>query len=783
MKKILVSIAALLTTVITTARAQTPVSAPIWSDVDNNISQLQYRNSEVTDKSNMKAKVFRNLSADFHLLNQQMQQSKLSVEVPLPNGETVLFDLNENAVLPKALAKKYPSIRTFTGVQKNNPAHTGRFDITPQGFHGLFNYQGKTVFIDPQFKNDQFQYASYYKSDAQSLTVQATDIATKVKSVNKLLSAKSASGLPINKTYRIAFATTGEYSEFHGGTKELVLAALATLTNRMNEVFQRDLAISLQLIAESEAVIFLDANSDPFANNDNDVYQNAVVLQQYVGNDKFDIGHLVTTGAGGLAGVGVACDNDLVDEGDINSGVWKALGVTGSPAPSNDSFYIDFVAHELGHQFGAEHSFNALSGACSGNRWQSSAFEPGSGSTIMAYTGICGEANLQSNSDDYFHIESIKEMTEYLTNDPWGIGQSCGVTFDNGNTAPEVDAGIDYQIPANSPFRLTATATDKNSDELTYTWEQVDLGEASFDLETMVDDSSRPIFRSFKPTSIPYRVFPQLESILSGELMVGENYPTTTRQLNFKVTARDNRGGVSWDQMMISVNAEAGPFIITQPIAGEFWKNEVESKLQWDVANTDLAPINCKTVDISFSSDGGDNFDLILAQNTENDGEQLISTPVVDTTTARLKISCNDNIFFTISDEFQVLTPPIANDDAFTVEFESRNNTFDVLDNDTDLNPDDSLFITSVSYDGQGTVAIVNNTLVYSAPNNYDGIDRVHYQVADASGYQASAQVIITIKPKTKSKSSGGSLFSLNALALLWLIRRKHKIKRKFYIV
>lgn len=772
MKMFLAYTAALLMTAIIPVNAQTAIQSSVWTDIDKLDSHIQAKPSQLASTKNLKAKYYRSLNVDFYTLTQQMLNETLTIEVPLPDGEIVQFELSENQVLPTELSKKYPSIRTFNGVQVDNPIHTGRFDITPHGFHGLITYKGRSVYIDPQYQGNPFEYASYYKQDAQKLAAIPADLVKTVKNNANFLAAKSSTNMPINKTYRIAFSTTGEYSQFHGGTKELVLAALTTLTNRMNQVFERDLAVSLQLVAETDAVIFLEPLTDPFANNDNDVYENAVVLQEYLGNETFDIGHLVTTGAGGLAGVGVVCDNDLVDDTDPDSGVWKALGVTGSLAPTNDSFYIDFVAHELGHQLGAEHSFNSLSGACSGNRWDTSAFEPGSGSTIMAYTGICAPTNLQENSDDYFHVESIREITTYLTNDPWGIGQTCGQPFTNGNNAPIVEAGNDYVIPVNTPFILTAQASDIDGDDITYAWEQVDLGTASFDPETMIDDGSRPIFRSYQPSSGNYRLLPQLESILTGELVIGESYPTTNRDLNFKVTARDGNGGVASDSMIVNVDANSSAFIITQPSVGEFWQNETQSQIRWNVGNTNSTPINCLFVDIEFSANGGESFNTILATNTANDGEHTVSTPSVDSKNARLKVSCVDNIFFNISDEFEVFNPPVAKDDAYAVAFESKNNTFDVLVNDSDLTPGDNLSLISITYNGEGAVSIINNALVYTAPNNFTGSETLTYQVADKSGHRASATVTITVNEKTTSKSSSGALLWLNLMFFFVLIKR-----------
>lgn len=651
-------------------------ASPLWTEQEQHSVNVQSKGNQAEALINIKAKNSRLLLVNINALNKQLKSSQLQLELPLPNGQLVTFKLQQNSVLPSLLSAKYPTIKTFTGVQVGNLKNTGRFDFSSKGFHGAFNHNGETVYIDPQQRGNNELYLSYFKKDALPLTSISSDSTKQAgkKQITAELNALAAktNGLSsINKRYRIAFSTSAEYSVFHGNTKEQVLSAIVTLVNRMNAVFSRDLAVEFELAENSDAVIFLapqnpdgsyDFSQDPFDNTDNGVYENPAVAEQYIGSENYDIGHLLTTGAGGLAGVGVICENDEFIDGGVNyGGPWKAVGVTGSEAPTNDSFYIDFVAHELGHQLGAEHSFNSLSGACSGNRWAASAYEPGSGSTIMAYTGICAQTNLQTNSDDYFHVNSIIEMRDYLINSPYG--NSCGIPAESLNQPPVVDAGTDNVIPANTPFTLTAQATDIDNDTVYYTWEQSDLGTASFDPETMVDDGNRPIFRSIKPNIDSSRTFPQFSSLLTGELVNGENYPTTTRALNFKVTARDEQGGVAVDAVLVNVLADAGPFALTEPVNNDFWSEQAQSLVRWDVANTnDINGVNCQYVDIEFSANGGQSFDFILATATENDGEQIINTPVVNSKTARLKITCTDNVFFALSaKDFEVFNSTAEN--------------------------------------------------------------------------------------------------------------------------
>ena len=138
------------------------------------------------------------------------------------------------------------------------------------------------------------------------------------------------------------------------------------------------------------------------------------------------------------------------------------------------------------------------------------------------YFPLCGAEELFSN-DTYFHTASIEQIVNYTT---FGNGSSCPLVTSTENNPPNVDAGIDYTIPANTPFALTATASDPESDGLTYCWEEYDLGSAG---PPDTDNGDRPIFRSFAPAPRPTRTFPQLSDILSGTATFGESLPTTTR--------------------------------------------------------------------------------------------------------------------------------------------------------------------------------------------------------------------------------------------------------------
>lgn len=586
-------------------------------------------------------------------LQSNADSATILLTLPLPSGELVQFNLVASSVMAPELAEKYPQFKTFYGEQVGEPLNSGRFDLTSNGFHAMFKYQNETIFIEPAFKGTTDYYQSYARKTALKdenrirSKLQAPKINTALPSLPKVqrtandLNERNANTSTMNKatstirTYKFAVSAVGEYTQFHGGTKESALAELVTLTNRLNDVYQRDMSIKLELVADNDKIIYTDAATDPFNNDDNDGELNTAVIDAAIGANNYDIGHVVVTSGGGLAVLGGACFTN-----------YKGDGLTGSSQPVNDAFYIDYVAHEVGHQFGANHTFNASSGGCNGNRTSSAAYEPGSASTIMGYAGLCGSENLQNNSDPFFSAHSIDQITTFVAQP---ILNTCGTDGSQNNNVPVPNAGNDYTIPANTPFTLSGSASDADNDTLTYSWEQFDLGAASSSAAEMIDDGNRPIFRVFNPTNEAVRIFPQLASILSGNLVTGEAYPTTNRSLNFRLLARDNNGGVGSDATVITVQDTGQAFAVTSPLSTANWSAQQQT-VTWNVAGTNATPISCSQVDIMLSEDGGLNFSATLAQGVTNDGSHQVTVPNVSSTQTRVKVACSDNIFFAINE-------------------------------------------------------------------------------------------------------------------------------------
>ncbi|MCL4867929.1 MAG: DUF11 domain-containing protein [Anaerolineae bacterium] len=574
------------------------------------------------------------------------------ISLPMPDGSMARFHFSESPIMEAELEAKYPEIKSYIGRGADNPTLFTRFGWTYKGFHAVIFTDGPTIYIDPYSTGDKLHYISYSRADYTKILNEPFE--QHEPEIEPAIVAEIEAFIANNpemvigeqlRTYRLALATTGEYSIYHSAPNPPnvpdVLSELNVAMNRVNGVYEKDTAIRMVLIANNNLIIFLDPATDPYNNSSGSAMlgQNQTTLDNIIGDPNYDIGHVFSTGGGGVAQLGVPCRTGF-----------KARGVTGLPAPVGDPFYIDYVAHEMGHQYGALHTFNGNAGSCAGNRSASAAFEPGSGTTIMAYAGICGAQNIQANSDDHFHTHSIQEIVAYSTGT---FGNSCPVITNTGNTPPTANAGTGgFTIPINTPFILTGSATDPNAgDVLTYNWEQYDLGPAG---HPNSPTGSAPIFRSFSSVSVPFRVFPRMSDIVNNTQTIGELLPSYTRALNFRLTVRDNNvspsaGGVHWNLITFQVTDTAGPFVVTNPNTAITWPIGGTAPVTWNVANTNAAPVSCTGVNIGLSTDGGFTYPITLATNVPNNGSHNVVVPNNPTTQARVRVMCANNIFFDIS--------------------------------------------------------------------------------------------------------------------------------------
>ena len=587
--------------------------------------------------------------------------SEAILTLPLPDGRMERFRVVNSPIMAPELAARFSSIQVYAGQGVDTPEATVRFDVTPHGFHAMVMSPGETVFIDPYTPGDREHVIVYNRADFYASTSKrsegcmALELPQTSKGVKPSVSATHPAGKEVQtmglhpvsaasrvdngaqlRTYRLALACTGEYASFHGGNVGSVLAAMNTSMVRVNGIFERDACLTMELVANNDELIFLNGSTDPYSNGSGGsmLGQNINTCNNVIGSANYDIGHVFSTGGGGVAYLQSPCGGN------------KAGGVTGQGAPIGDPFDVDYVAHEMGHQYGGNHTQN---NSC--NRASSAAFEPGSASTIMGYAGICSP-NLQSNSDDHFHNHSINEMIAFTVN---GNGNTCAAITNTGNGVPTVDAGADgLVVPVSTPLELTATGSDPDGDAVTYNWEEYDLGPstASGDNNLTNPSGNQPIFRSFSSTTSPTRTLPRVQDLVNNSTTIGEHLPTYSRQLNFKCSIRDNRvggGGFSDDLKTMDVTANAGPFVVQSPNGGGTLEGNTNLNVTWDVAGTTSNGVNCSSVDIFLSTDGGYTFPTLLIAGTPNDGSATVLLPNVSTGQARIKVKGSNHVFFDIS--------------------------------------------------------------------------------------------------------------------------------------
>lgn len=585
------------------------------------------------------------------------QPSKLIITLPNIHGGYSNYWVYDNSAIEPNSSLKTSNIRSLKAVDTANKGNHISISISDIfGLHMMGSYTDGSVFYMDAYTKD-LNAVILYKRNALEVSKSKFNCFVNDDDFN-ITDFEYTQPLSYDnkrRSFRLALACTTEYANFHitnapvgvpksteDDKKNIVLAAMNVTITRINHIFERDINVHLNLISNNKDLIFI--NADNFSNNDayELINESQSVITSTIGSANFDIGHTFSTGAGGLAVVGSVCKNS-----------YKASGVTGQSAPVGDPFDVDYVAHELAHQFGAFHTFN---NSCQNNRSISSAMETGSGSTIMSYAGICFP-NVQSNVDAYYHYISIKNMQAFLAN------ATCAQQSTIGNSAPIINNILSKTIPYGTPFVLTTTATDADGDQLTYTFEQINSQIAP--QPPTATSTIGPAFRSLPPSQNNWRSFPNYATVLDGSThpngIVGnqwERLATVSRNYTFAATVRDNNpigGRVAFTEPINITVANTGPFVITYPsndpsTPKPIWYMGDTETITWNVAGTTANNINVNEVNILISTDAGATYTTLVA-NTPNDGTETITLPTNLTSTydARIKIEAVGNIFYTVS--------------------------------------------------------------------------------------------------------------------------------------
>ncbi|MTE26100.1 reprolysin-like metallopeptidase [Winogradskyella ouciana] len=687
-----------------------------WSQ-DNAIWQKEsLRSNEVLKESHQSLNNSQSFNLDTDRLRQSLmgvaQRSDNSVSTttilsfPNSDGKLERFSIKEASVMHPDLQAAYPEIRSYVGQGIDNASSVLRFSLSPYGFSGMIlSANGKNTFIEP-IGQDTNSYIVFNRKDRVNINNDfECSVTEQVNSVINNGTAFRNADDSILRTYRLAVSATGEYTQFHGGTVSNALAAINTTMTRVNGIFEVDFNVTLTLIANTTNVIYTNSGSDPYGNtttNYNSELQNT--LTSVIGEANYDIGHLFANlqNNGNAGCIGCVCVNNQ-----------KGSGWTSATNPVGDFFDVDYVAHEMGHQFGANHTWTH-----GGNEGTNVQVEPGSGSTIMSYAGITGATDVQANVHPNFHAVSIEQVTDYVKS------TSCQTNTNTGNVVPVITALSNYTIPRGTAFILEGSATDADtpSNALTYSWEQMDENNASTTYPSTTATTG-VAFRAYEPTSDSFRYFPRLQTIKTGATSwQWEAVPNVARTLNFRLTVRDNVAGGGTnnsDDMVVTVNGTAGPFVVNSPNTNVTWNAGTTQTITWDVAGTTGNGVNAANVDIFLSTDGGDTYPISLATGVTNDGSHNVVIPNNQGNQNRIMVRGSNNIFFDISDTNFTIDAPIPCNPIVPTGLSASNVSFNSATIDWDSNVGATF---DIRYREVGTTPYTNITGVTSNAYQLTGL-------------------------------------------------------------
>ena len=634
-------------------------SQNLWKEIDFN----QLKDEIVVKRNNIPNKAF------FYALNLEVLKTKLvnvpergqssttDVIIPFPTASGTIenFKVLSSPIMHPALATNYPMIKTFVAQGIEDPTAYMRFSVTQFGLHTMCLSGTKdATYIDPYTK-DTKHYIVYTKKSLGKDTQPFECLLGEANfSASKVVSNTNIQAIDDQKfrKYRLALSCSAEYGNVFatnvGTEKADIQAQMAISVNRVNTVYEIDFGIQLEFIANNDLLIYFgNTGSDPWNGTSNTI--SAQVIDNAIGVSNYDIGHNFNTSGGGNAGC-LSC----VCLSSSQNNTHKGRAYTGRANPTGDPFDIDYVAHEMGHQFGGYHTMNTCSRSGNGQ----TEVEPASGSSIMGYAGICN-TNVQNNSDAHFNYVNIRDVSNDIK--PGG-DCDCGLELSITNAPPTADAGVDYTIPKSTAYVLEGIATDPNGmSSLTYNWSQNDPTEASSNGSPQSTWAVGPLYRSIYPTSSPNRYLPDIAEVIVGNLTpTWEVTPSVGRTMDFAFMVRDNdiQGGQTADDLMtVTVAGNAGPFEVTSQTNTQNWATGESKVVTWDVAGTDAGTVNTPNVDIFFSLDGGYTYPVILLTNTPNDGSQSIILPSNSvTSTGKIMVRGANNIFYALNDGNIIVT-------------------------------------------------------------------------------------------------------------------------------
>lgn len=592
------------------------------------------------------------------------RQTGVTISIPNAEGNLEVFEVLEASNFAPGLQAAYPNLRAYVGKGKTDKGAILRLSVGTKGVSGMILRSGTGSEFIERYAADAPVYVVYNSRNKKGGSpfvcgTEDQELAESLEPQALRRSAMDSNGELM--TFRLALSCNGQYTQYHGNSIAGALEAMNATMTRVNGVFERDLAVHLTIIENNTAVIYTNPNTDPYSNTNMNAWNGELqeTLTDVIGEANYDIGHMFgASGGGGNAGcIGCVCVNNQ-----------KGSGIT-SPSngiPEGDTFDIDYVAHEMGHQLGGTHTYSAY------NEGTGTNVEPGSGSTIMGYAGIVPGLNVQNNSDDYFVYVSILQIEANLAN------KTCPVRETIIGSNPVADAGSDYITPYSTPFILTGASSDPDGDLVNYCWENSDNVTGNTDgnnSECSPTKASGPNFRSYDPAISASRTFPRIQSVVANNLttttagFTSEAISSVARELNFALTVRDAATGVgrtSTDFMKVDVTTAAGPFLVSSPNTNAALVAGTNHTVTWDVAGTTANGVDTPYVDIYMSTNGGTVYPILLASQVPNDGSETITIPNQTGNLNRVMVRGHNHIFFDISNANFPITAPSS---SFSVAF------------------------------------------------------------------------------------------------------------------
>jgi hypothetical protein len=544
-----------------------------------------------------------------------------SVLVSFPNGLSAFLKLQAAEVMPPSLQQRFPMIKIWKSTHKLFPQVDFRI-LKLNNEWEIYAIKGDSItkFISKKEGVWDVEVDDDFNESVKCFTSTSNNF----QPLDKSLTISSNDSLSV---FRLALSATGEFTDFYGGDIAKVLSVMLKMVNLVNAVFERDLGVRFVLIDRSDDLIFQFANADPFTKG-NESSENQQLLDRIIGDVNYDIGHVL----GGLQTVSIGKIGSVCQKGEKGRGVSTAL------VPDGISFIFDYFSHELAHQLGGNHTFNSV--ICNAQRNPLTAWEPGSGMSILGYPGLCKSDNLGLHVLPRFHSGSVEEISNLLMSMAY---QFCGVKVSRSNRKVSTLDIENTYLPRNTPFLLHPLTSDSTS---WFSWESIDIG-VPMSLNSISGNS--PNIKMTELKSNTFRSFPGMDSLVKMVNEPGVILADYERDMSLRLVRRFE-SNLFWQPFNLSVKANMGPFTLVKPKEDVIYSADEPLQVEWLPANTFLPPLYADKVDIFLVDVANPDALIFLKRNVPNLGKySLFINENIKNATYKLGVKGTNKLFFNIS--------------------------------------------------------------------------------------------------------------------------------------